>query len=56
MSGTLAPRENNKAITIAFDLALNKNARSIILTYNHGLVSDIKSIFFNVSDSNPLIL
>ena len=41
VSGRAGTGKTIKLLTIACDLALNKNARSLILTYNHALVSDI---------------
>lgn len=42
IAGRAGTGKTIKLLTIACDLALNKNARSLILTYNHALVSDIK--------------
>lgn len=42
IAGRAGTGKTIKLLTIACDLALNKSARSLILTYNHALVSDIK--------------
>ncbi|MDV6167766.1 AAA family ATPase [Flavobacterium sp. DG1-102-2] len=42
IAGRAGTGKTIKLLTIACDLAINKNARSLILTYNHALVSDIK--------------
>ncbi|NNF34912.1 MAG: AAA family ATPase, partial [Saprospiraceae bacterium] len=41
ISGRAGTGKTIKLITIACDLAINQGARSLILTYNHALVSDI---------------
>ncbi|GHU05709.1 DNA or RNA helicase [Betaproteobacteria bacterium] len=42
ISGRAGTGKTIKLLKIACDLAINKGARSLILTYNHALVSDIK--------------
>ena len=42
ISGRAGTGKTIKLLRIACDLAINKGARSLILTYNHALVSDIK--------------
>jgi len=42
IAGRAGTGKTIKLLTIACNLSLNKNARSLILTYNHALVSDIK--------------
>lgn len=42
ISGRAGTGKTVKLLRVACDLALNKGARSLILTYNHALVSDIK--------------
>lgn len=42
ISGRAGTGKTIKLLRIACDLALNKGARCLILTYNHALVSDIK--------------
>lgn len=42
ISGRAGTGKTIKLLNIACDLAINKGARSLILTYNHALVSDIK--------------
>ncbi|MBK8873704.1 MAG: PhoH family protein [Bacteroidetes bacterium] len=45
ISGRAGTGKTIKLLRIACDLAQNKGARSLILTYNHALVSDIKRTF-----------
>ncbi len=42
ISGRAGTGKTVKLLRIACDLAINKGARSLILTYNHALVSDIR--------------
>ncbi len=44
ISGRAGTGKTIKLLRIACDLAINRGARSLILTYNHALVSDIKRI------------
>ena len=44
IAGRAGTGKTVRLLRIAYDLAVNKGSRSIILTYNHALVSDIRRI------------
>jgi len=52
ISGKAGTGKTVKLLRLAFDIAVNRNKRCLILTYNHALVSDIKRLlaFLEIPD------